>query len=213
MDCQMPVMDGYEATRRIRAAGLTIPVLALTANAMESDRQRCRAAGMDDVLVKPVRPDTLREAVARLAPRPTPALAPVPAVKTPAVAGTDTPPDAAFTFDEEAVLARVAGNRELFLDISRLFIEHSRTLLGALSAAVAARDGKALASSAHALKGSISTFTQAGPYLTAAAMEQQAADGHVDAACALVPRIDRELAALCAALDQCLSAHELESAN
>ena len=111
------------------------------------------------------------------------------------------------------MLARVAGNRELFLDISRLFIDHSRTLLDALAAAAAARDAQALGSAAHALKGSISTFTQVGPYLTAAAMEQQSAEGRLDVACALAPRLGDEVAALCAALEKRLSAHELESAS
>ena len=68
MDCQMPVMDGYEAARRIRArereTGARLPIVALTANAMLEDRERCALAGMDDYLSKPVRPETLLELVA-----------------------------------------------------------------------------------------------------------------------------------------------------
>jgi two-component system sensor histidine kinase/response regulator len=67
MDMQMPVMDGLEATRRIRARndGPRIPVLAMTANAMAADRDLCLQAGMDEVLTKPIEPDRLLEAVHR----------------------------------------------------------------------------------------------------------------------------------------------------
>jgi two-component system, sensor histidine kinase len=70
MDCNMPVMDGYEATRRIRAEPVrnSIPIIALTANALAEDRQRCMDAGMDDFLSKPIPMSSLAKALARWAP-------------------------------------------------------------------------------------------------------------------------------------------------
>jgi CheY-like chemotaxis protein len=70
MDCQMPVLDGIEATRRLRVheqgAGLpNVPVVALTANAMPQDRQRCTAAGMDDHLAKPFKHEELAAVLRR----------------------------------------------------------------------------------------------------------------------------------------------------
>ena len=77
MDCQMPEMDGFEATRAIRAAdiragGRPIPIIAMTANAMQEDRDRCIEAGMDDYVAKPVNPQTLREVLAKWLPEPAP---------------------------------------------------------------------------------------------------------------------------------------------
>jgi len=68
MDCQMPVMDGYAATRAIRQleAGSThIPIIAVTANAMKGDKEKCLECGMDDYISKPLRPSDLQEAVSR----------------------------------------------------------------------------------------------------------------------------------------------------
>jgi len=68
MDVQMPELDGLEATRRIRAAGgeLRPWIIAMTANAMEGDREACLAAGMDDYVSKPIRPDELEAALERV---------------------------------------------------------------------------------------------------------------------------------------------------
>ncbi|MBI4913269.1 MAG: response regulator [Acidobacteria bacterium] len=80
MDCQMPGMDGFEATRRIRkreAEGTRLPIIAMTANAMVGDRERCFEAGMDDYVPKPVRADAILEALKRCLPgRPFPDEAP-----------------------------------------------------------------------------------------------------------------------------------------
>jgi CheY-like chemotaxis protein/nitrogen-specific signal transduction histidine kinase len=65
MDVQMPVMDGLEAAARLRRAGIRIPILAMTAHAMESERQRCLEAGMNDHLIKPLELEALRAALGR----------------------------------------------------------------------------------------------------------------------------------------------------
>ena len=67
MDCQMPVMDGFTATELIRASGElwnSTPIIAVTANAMSGDRERCLAAGMNDYLAKPIKPAKLVEVIA-----------------------------------------------------------------------------------------------------------------------------------------------------
>jgi two-component system, sensor histidine kinase and response regulator len=169
MDCQMPVMDGYEATRRIRATtgpASRVPVIAMTASAMLEDRQRCTAAGMDDFITKPVHPEDLGMALARW----------IPAADDPANA-CDAGADPA---DAREVASGVPGADGLpLLDDERwaMLVELTASRPAALSAMVDAflgdasarlehirsstADGAALAvaeRAAHSLKGSAATL-------------------------------------------------------
>ena len=70
MDCNMPIMDGYETSRRMRADPRweNLPIIALTANALQEDRQRCKDAGMDDYLAKPFKREDLQAILLRWLP-------------------------------------------------------------------------------------------------------------------------------------------------
>jgi two-component system, sensor histidine kinase and response regulator len=143
MDCQMPNVDGYEATGRIRAQGLRVPVIAMTAHAMAGDRERCLAAGMDDYMSKPLRPEALDEVLQRWL-----GVAPAEVVQA--------QPDEAI--DALIDAARMRTFREDYPDIVdqllNLFLESTPPLLGELRTAIDGADGEEVRRAAHKLKGS-----------------------------------------------------------
>jgi signal transduction histidine kinase/DNA-binding response OmpR family regulator len=122
MDCQMPVLDGFDATRRIRAAeppGHRLPIIALTSSATAADRQQCLDAGMDDHVAKPLTPDALQEVLTRMTttPDPPPASPIDPAVLRviAETAGADVADDLVETFatDSAAQVATLRSAVEL----------------------------------------------------------------------------------------------------
>ncbi len=161
MDLQMPVMDGFEATRRIRALpGLErLPILAMTANAMAGDRERSLAAGMNDHVTKPIDPDALFDALLQWLPKRASApAAPAPAATSPAAAhpaglAADDPLGNVPGLDAADGLRRVLGKREAYVGLLRTFASGQAGAPEAIRAALA--DGRRADAerAAHTLKG------------------------------------------------------------
>jgi len=168
MDCQMPVLDGYAATRRWReleaqrADAGRLPIVAMTANAMAGDRQRCLDAGMDDYLAKPVSREQLESCLHRWLPDRmnfvlrnaalvTPAEPPLP---TPAVATARAPSPSFPVLDQTMLeeLREIAGDETT--RIISIFLEDAPRLIGTLEKAAAVPDLDAMRDAAHTLKSS-----------------------------------------------------------
>jgi PAS domain S-box-containing protein len=157
MDVQMPEMDGMEATRMVRDPGSNVldhavPIVALTAHARPEDRAACLAAGMDDYLSKPIRPEQLADVLARWTRRDNGAEL---AVGLPIRSQTAAPEaaDSAPVFDERVLLHLLGGDRAAVAEIMSEYVADAPRQVTALREALAVGDPEVVRRSAHTLKG------------------------------------------------------------
>ncbi len=220
MDCQMPVMDGFTATAGIRSRERDtraphIPIIALTANAMEGDRERCLAAGMDDYLSKPFSRQALAEMLARWrAPRPAQTSGTQPAIETSAV--SEHRPPTAPPVDRAAWASITALQRpehpNLLHKTIGLYLTSSQTHIDGIRQALQAQDLQAMLAAAHTLKSSSAMLGATPLAALAGQLEAACRTGQGTEARELVPIIEAEHRRVSAALRQELSTSTEEAA-
>ena len=213
MDCQMPEMDGFEATRRVRRMEAQqgrdrTPIIALTANAILGDRELCLEAGMDDYLAKPYTRAALLAVLARWRPASAaPKAAEAPAAQTPAMtaqAVQQAPAEPAALLDAAALqnlrAMRRPGRPDVLGRIIDLFYSDAPRLLGQLEVAAEASDTAALQLAAHTFKSSCANVGALGLSATCREIEQYARGNDVASALQHIRGIQQELDRVLAAL-------------
>ena len=186
MDCGMPEMDGFEATARIRdpqsaVRNHDIPVIALTAHAMEGDRERCLAAGMNDYVSKPVRAADLADAIER---------------GLQGTTGDSDPGRIHPSFDESVLIGQFEGDKDLIREVVDVFASDAPTQIALLKEALLAGDADAVRQRAHALKGAASSVGAIALRELSRGAEEAGGAGDLASVAPLVGAMDRALAEL-----------------
>ncbi len=194
MDCQMPVMDGFEATREIRrreaggAASRHIPIIAVTANAMQGDRERCLAAGMDAYLAKPIKLEDMRTTLARW-------------VMPPASEDTDKgvvkslgpASDGRLIFDPSQMLQNIGGDQDLQVQLVDLFLERQAGMMSLIRQALSLGDAATVERAAHTLKGTAGNLCAPEVALAAGRLEAVGRLGTLHDAPAVYAHLEMEM--------------------
>jgi CheY-like chemotaxis protein len=181
MDCQMPELDGYEATRQIRRMERSDKhtwIIAMTANVMAGDREKCVAAGMDEYVGKPLQEEELRAALERVS------------VK------------AARPFSEDVLRQLRLSSGDVFPELIDLLAGSAPAAIAGMRHALEQSDLVGLAAAAHSLKGECGNFGAAPLYALCTRIEQAGHDGGTDGAAHLIDSAGEELQRLLAALQE-----------
>jgi signal transduction histidine kinase/ligand-binding sensor domain-containing protein/CheY-like chemotaxis protein len=191
MDCQMPVMDGYQAAREIRMrehGAERVPIIALTADAMKGAEQQCRDAGMDDYLTKPLDRVRLGETIGRYLVPPGPGseigenIHRLPEGRI----------DSAAPVEWEQFMSTMDGDQEFARELVRVFIESGDAALRDISAALSCGDLAAVGCAAHSFKGSSASIRAQSVSAAAAQLEEAARAGVTDRLSQLEEDLRRE---------------------
>lgn len=176
LDIQMPEMDGIDAALAVRALPqlAELPIVAMTANVMQSDRERCLAAGMNDFLCKPIDPEELWCALLRWV-SPARAVVPLP-MERPRMhaSGTTLVIDG---LDTTAGLRRTLGKETVYLSMLRIFVDTEANSVQKIRAALEQNDQKTARRIAHTLRGTAAHIGAKQIQETASILEQQLRDG------------------------------------
>jgi PAS domain S-box-containing protein len=204
MDCQMPEMDGFNATREIRAACAgrreKVPIIAMTANAMQGDRDTCVAAGMDDYISKPVNVENLEKTlniwVGRKYIMPDQKLDD----------NFQNEIDNTTLVDEEMLEAikelQIEGEADFLSEIIRIFLHDSQTTMDVIAESLSGKDLLTLKKSVHSLKGSSGNLGANRLSGLCARIEILAAEQDLDGAAALLPTLHSVYISTCQALEE-----------
>jgi signal transduction histidine kinase/CheY-like chemotaxis protein len=206
MDLEMPGISGIEATEQIRrreqGTGRRTPIVAMTAYALDSDRQRCLQAGMDEYLTKPFRPDQLRKLISAVSVggvgRP---------IQPPSPANAPTPPADRAAWNPSEALRLADGNKKTVGIIVSTFLRDLRETLPAAQNAALTRDGKTLAKYAHRWKGSLGLLGAERSLSCAVKLEDACRSGEPERLLEYFQRLHEELLAL----EQALSSTEQDN--
>ena len=210
MDCQMPEMDGYEATRLIRSSTSKafdpqLPIIAMTANVMKGDRERCLEAGMNDYLPKPIQAQEFAKALDRWLAHATDN---EPSITTP-VAVSLVPPNSdnlanapvkPVVFDRQGLLARIMGDVELAKILAEGFLSDMPEQIEKLKAAVVAGDSTIAGALAHRIKGAAGNLGGVALQMAADAIELAGKAGESAGLHSLTLQLESDFTALKVAL-------------
>ena len=183
MDVRMPLMDGLEATRRVRKrekeSDEHVPIVGLTANATAEDRSLCLEAGMDDYCSKPIRPELLTQIIDAQV-----------IARSGASAKIETPK---LVFDSSTLLARFNGNNEIVNKMVKLFRDEYPGYLSGIKQAVEKNDADMLRERAHSLKGISSTLCADRSHQVAVRLEAMGEKGMLQGAAKYCLLLEEEL--------------------
>jgi PAS domain S-box-containing protein len=198
MDVQMPGLDGLQATARIReierGSGYRVPIVAMTAQAAESDRVRCLESGMDAYVTKPVHVPDLMRMIDTVVPQ---SVVPGGNSMNGNVTSEESSVEAQLQqLDESLALSRVGGDVDLLKEVVELFLDDYPSTFEKIKGAVASRDATALEHHAHSLKGSVSTFGANRAFEAAFTLEKQGRSGDLTGATDGLLQLEKALEAL-----------------